>query len=91
MKRVAVITAAGVLAVAGGTAVAFPGGGPLGLGGDDAKDEKAEFAREVASKLDGVSAGQVERALDQVHDERRAEHRNELANALAGELDRVSE
>lgn len=91
MKRVAVITAAGVLAVAGGTAAAFPGGGPLGVAREDPKEEKAEFAREVATKLDGVSAAQVERALDQVHRERHAEHRRELAGALAAELDGVSQ
>ena len=89
-KRIAIGVAAGVLAIAGGTALAQPDGGPFGLGGDP-KEEKADFARDLASKLDGVSAQQVERALDQVHSERRAEHRAELGKALAGELDGVSE
>ena len=88
-KRIAAAAAAGALVLAGGTAIADPGG-PFGLGGDP-KEEKADFARDLASKLDGVSPQQVERALDQVHSDRRAEHRSELAQALAGELEGVSQ
>jgi hypothetical protein len=88
-RPIAVAAAAGALAV-GGTAVATPGGGPLGglLGEHD--ERKAELARDLASKLDGVSAGEVERALDEVHEERRAEHRKQLAQGLASKLEGVS-
>jgi len=89
MKRpVAIAAAVGTLAAAG-TAVAGPG--PLGdVFGEDREERRQEFARDLASKLDGVSAEQVERALREVHEERRAEHRREMARALAAELDGVS-
>jgi hypothetical protein len=87
MRRpIAVAAAAGALAV-GGTAIAAQGHGPLGVFGGDGKDRQAEFARDLASKLDGVSAAQVQRALDEVRKERQSEHRTELAKALASKLD----
>ena len=91
MRRpIAIAAVLGTLAVAG-TAVAGSGGGPLGgVFGEDREERQQELARDLASKLDGVSAEQVERALDEVHAERRAEHRAELARALASKLDGVS-
>jgi hypothetical protein len=90
MRRpIAIAATAGALAV-GGTAIAAPGGGPFGLLGGSPEEHETEFARDIASKLDGVSADQVERALEQVREERHAERQAELARALASELDGVS-
>jgi hypothetical protein len=88
MRRpIAVAAAAGALAV-GGTAIAAPGDGPLGgLFRGDEKDRQAEFARDLASKLDGVSAAQVQKALGEVRRERQTEARTDLAKALAAKLD----
>jgi len=90
-KRIALGAAIAVLAI-GGTAVAAPGGGgPLGLFGADREEGKAELARDLAGKLGGgVSAAEVRKALDQVHEERHAERRSAQAKALAAELDGVS-
>ena len=82
-KKVAI----GVTAVAigtTGTAVAAGGGGPL-FGGDG----KDELAADLASKLDGVNPGEVERALDEVSEERRSEMTAAQAAAIAAELDGV--
>lgn len=91
MRRpIAIAAAVGALAV-GGTAIAAPGGGPLGgLLRGDPEERQAELARDLASKLDGVSAGQIERALGQVRRERRAERHREMARGLASKLDGVS-
>jgi hypothetical protein len=79
----------GALAVAG-TALAAGGGGPLGFmnGGRDQQD--ARLAKDLASKLNGVSPAQVQKALGQVRDERMAKRRKEEASAIAAELDGVS-
>src|SRR5215210_3507581 len=88
-RTLAIAAAAGALAV-GGSAMALADGGPLGgmLGGDE-KD--AQLAKDLASKLDGVSAGQVQKALSEVRRERRSERRAELAGELAAQLDGVSQ
>lgn len=84
-KPIAIAATVAALAVAG-TAVAAPGGGVFG--GD--KDEKqAEFAADLAQKLDGVNANQVESGLEQVLEERKAEMLDERAEALASSLDGV--
>ncbi len=57
-------------------------------GGRDQQD--ARLAKDLASKLNGVSADQVQKALGQVRDERMAKRRNEEASAIAAELDGVS-
>jgi hypothetical protein len=88
-RFIALAAAAGALAV-GGTAVASGGGGPFGFLGGGPEQRDAELAKDLASKLDGVSASEVRRALGQVRDERRSEHRKEMAAALAAELDGVS-
>jgi hypothetical protein len=79
----------GALAVAG-TALAAGGGGPLGFmnGGRDQQD--ARLAKDLASKLNGVTPGQVQNALGEVRDERMAKRRKEEASAIAAELDGVS-
>jgi hypothetical protein len=89
MRRpIAIAAAVGTLAVAG-TAIAGPG--PLGgVFREDRDERRQEFARDLASKLDGVSAQEVDGALRELHAERRAEHRAELARALAGKLEGVS-
>jgi hypothetical protein len=89
MRRFVIAASVGALAV-GGTAIAAPGDGPLGLLGGDPEERRAEFARDLASKLEGVNANEVERALEQVQQERRAEHRAELARDLAAQLEGVS-
>ena len=89
-RRIAVAGAVAAVAV-GGTAIAAPGDGPIGgLLGEEPGERRAELAHDLAAKLDGVSAQEVERALDQVHRERGAEHRHEMARALAAKLDGVS-
>ena len=91
MRRpIAIAGAVGALAIAG-TAIASPGGGPLGLLGGDRDEHRAELARNLAGKLDGVSPGEVNRALGQVERERRARHRAELASGLAAQLDESKE
>jgi len=57
-------------------------------GGRDRQD--ARLAKDLASKLNGVSPAQVQKALGQVRDERMAKRRNEEASAIAAELDGVS-
>jgi hypothetical protein len=85
-NKIAIAAVAGVLA-AGGTAVAAGAGGFVG-GNPEQRD--AELAKDLASKLNGVSASEVQRALGQVRDERRARHRHEEAAAIAAELTGVS-
>ena len=90
MRLLVILVAVAAVAL-GGTALAAPGGGPLGgLFGEEPEKHEAEFARDLASKLGGVSPEQVERALEEVRDERAAEHRAEMARGLAAELDGVS-
>ncbi|HEY8769704.1 MAG TPA: hypothetical protein VIM03_04120 [Thermoleophilaceae bacterium] len=88
-RTLAAVAVVGALAVAG-TALAAGGGGPLGFmnGGRDRQD--ARLAKDLASKLNGVSPAQVQKALGQVRDERMAKRRNEEASAIAAELDGVS-
>lgn len=57
-------------------------------GGRDQQD--ARLAKDLASKLNGVSPAQVQKALGEVRDERMAKRRNEEASAIAAELDGVS-
>src|SRR5918999_927519 len=95
MRRpIAIAATAGALAV-GGTAIAAPGGGPFGLLGGSPEEHETEFARDIASKLDGVSADQVERALEQVHQRMEQEfkqgeppERDVFVETLAQELDK---
>jgi hypothetical protein len=89
MRRFVIAASVAALAV-GGTAIAAPGDGPLGVLGGDPEERRAEFARDLASKLEGVNANEVEGALEQVQQERRAEHRAELARDLAAQLEGVS-
>lgn len=88
MRKAILIAAAAGALVIGGTAFAYPGGpGPFGA---DRGEKQAEFADDLAAQLDGVSANEIEQALDTVREERVAEHRAEMAQALAGQLDGVS-
>ena len=91
MRRpIAIAVAAGTL-LAGGTAIAATNGRPLDrVFGGDRQEHDAELARELASRLDGVSAGQVEKALEDVRHDKQAERRKEQAGALAKHLDGVS-
>jgi hypothetical protein len=88
MKKPIAVAAAVVVLGAAGTAVAAPGGGVFG--GGDPEQRQAEFASDLAGKLDGVNANEVERGLEQLHAEREAEMLNERAEALASGLDGVS-
>jgi hypothetical protein len=92
MRRpIAIAVAAGTL-LAGGTAIAATNGRPLDrVFGGDRQEHDAELARELASRLDGVSAGQVEKALEDVRHDKQAERRKQEASALAKHLDGVSE
>jgi hypothetical protein len=86
--RKAAIGAAGVLALGvGATAVAAPGGnGPLGgMFGPDREGRQAEQARDLAKELH-LPENRVRRAIERVGDKRRAEHRAEMAKALAKQL-----
>ena len=83
-RSIAAAVTAGTLALGGGAIAMADGAGPFG---GDPEVREAEFAGDLASKLHGVSAGEVRRALRQVHDEHEAEHRKKMASALAAELD----
>jgi AraC-like DNA-binding protein len=88
MRRpIAVAAAAGALAVAG-TAMAASGSGPIGtLFRADHADQQAQFSKDLASKLgNGVTADQVSKALDQVHQDRESRERADLAKGLASKL-----
>jgi hypothetical protein len=68
-------------------AVAGPGGPPtvFAAGPDES------FAEDLADELgDGVTAEEVERALEAVREKNMSEHRRELAEAISSELDGVS-
>jgi hypothetical protein len=87
MRRTLAIATATVAVLAGGTAIAAAGGHPVDrLFGDRDKD----LAEELAQRLDGVSAEEVERALDDIRGDKLAEHRKLEAEALAKHLDGVS-
>jgi hypothetical protein len=86
-RTLAIAAAAGALAV-GGTAVATGAGGFVG---GDREQHDAQLAKDLASKLNGVSAADVQTALGQVRDERRAAHLKQESAALAAELDGVSQ
>lgn len=85
-RPIAIAAAAGVLAL-GGTAIAAPGGLPFG---GDPEEKRAEFAEDLAGQLEGVNPGEVESALEALHEERRAEMLDARAEALAEQLDGVS-
>ena len=87
MKKPIAIAAAVIALGAAGTAIAAPGGGVLG---GDREEGKAEFASDLAQRLDGVNANQVEKGLEEVHAEREAEMLNQRAEGLASQLDGVS-
>ncbi len=88
MKKPIAIAAAVLAIGVAGTAVASPGGSVFG--GGDREERQAEFASDLAQKLDGVNANEVEQGLDQLHSEREAEMLNERAESLASGLDGVS-
>jgi hypothetical protein len=67
-------------------AVAGPGGPPMVFAGPG-----GSFAEDLAAELgDGVTAEEVERALEAVREKNMSEHRRELAEAISSELDGVS-
>jgi hypothetical protein len=89
-RTLAVGAVAGALAV-GGTAVAAAGdGGPLGFIRADRDRTDAQLAKDLAAKLHGPSAAEIQKALGEVRDERMAQHRKQEADAIAAELDGVS-
>jgi TATA-binding protein-associated factor Taf7 len=83
-RSIAAAATVGALALGGAAIAAADGAGPFG-GGPGVSE--AEFAGDLAEKLDGVSAGEVQRALREVREERHGEHRREVAAGLAEELD----
>jgi hypothetical protein len=90
MKRgIAIAAAVGALATAG-VAVAHPGGGPLGIFGGGPDEARTELAQDLAGKLPGVTARQIEDALEQVQEDRQTERRAEMAKSIAGQLDGVT-
>ena len=89
-RPIAIAAAAGALA-AGGTAFATASDGGAVGAVLDPKERQAEFARDLASKLDGVKPSEVEQALGELRREHQREHQARLAKGLAAELDGVSE
>src|SRR4051812_8872546 len=87
MRRPIAIAAAVGTLLAGGTAIAA-GGRPFF--GPDKQDRDAELAKELAKRLDGVSADQIQKALDDLRHDKRAEFRKQQAEDLAKHLDGVS-
>jgi hypothetical protein len=87
MQKPIAIAAAVVALGAAGTAIAAPGGGVFG---GDNDEHQAEFAKDLAQRLDGVNANEVEKGLEEIHAEREAEMLNERAKGLASQLDGVS-
>ena len=82
MKRLLAIAALLAVAVAGGTALAASGP-PFA----SPKDREASFARELAANLGhGITAAEVQRALEKVREQRMAARRAELARDLAPRL-----
>jgi len=81
---VAASVVAALALATGATAIAAPGGGPLGVFGDR-DDHRAEQAQALGKKL-GVDPARVDRALREVHQERREGRRGEMAAALAKKL-----
>jgi hypothetical protein len=69
-----------------GPAVAVAGGPPMVFG----KGPDGAFAADLAAELDGVSVGEVKRALEAVADKQLREQRRELAEAISSQLDGVS-
>jgi hypothetical protein len=82
-RSIAAAATAGALAL-GGAAIAMADAGPFG---DGPAVSEAEFAGDLAKKLDGVSAGEVRRALREVREEHHAERRREMSAGLAEQLD----
>lgn len=90
-RIIATALAAAALA-AGGTALASVGGS-IHRGGpfhEDVQAHEADLAKDLAAHLDGVTASEIQRALEKVREQRTAEHRAELARALAPRLDGVT-
>jgi hypothetical protein len=85
-RKLAVGVAAGALAT-GGAAVALGAGSD---GGPFSGDPEADLAEDLAAELDGVSASEIEAALERVREERTSEMRQRAADAIAAELDGVS-
>ncbi len=83
-RRIAIAAVIGGLALTG-TAMAA-GGGPEGLFGGDGKEQLAD---DLAAQLDGVTPGEVERALDSVAEQQMEDRRTEMAAGIAAELDGV--
>ena len=83
-RSIAAAATAGTLALGGAAIAIADGRGPFG---DGPAVNEAEFAGDLAEKLDGVSAGEVRRALREVREEHHAERRSEMAAGLAEQLD----
>ena len=85
-RTMAAIAGAALALAAVTTALATPGDGPLALlGGGDRDERRAEHARALGEKL-GVDASRVERALGEIHSERREARQDALARAVAERL-----
>lgn len=87
MKKPIAVIATVVALAAGGVAVASAAGGnPF-----SSPDEKqAEFASELAERLDGVSAAEIEQGLDEIRAEQEQEMLDQRARELAAGLDGVT-
>jgi biotin operon repressor len=66
------------------------GSGPLGFMKGDRDGQDAQLAKDLAAKLHGPSASQIQKALGQVRDERMAQRRKAEAAAIAAQLNGVS-
>src|SRR5918999_87890 len=88
-RSIAAAASVGALALGGTAIAAADGAGPFRAGflGGDPEEREAELAGDLAEKLDGVSPGEVRRALREVREEHHAERRREMAGGIAEELD----
>jgi hypothetical protein len=89
-RTLAVGAVTGALAIGGTAVAAGGGGGPLGFIRGDRDQNDAQLAKDLAGKLHGPSASEIQKALGEVRDERMAERRKAEAAAIAAELDGVS-
>jgi hypothetical protein len=88
MKKPIAVLATVVALAAGGVAVASAasGGGVFG----SPEEQRAEFATDLASRLDGVTAEEIETGLSEIGAERKEEMLQRRAGQLAAGLDGVT-
>jgi hypothetical protein len=87
MKKPIAVIATVVALAAGGVAVASAAGGnPF----SSPEQRQAEFASDLAERLEGVSAAEIEQGLDEIRAEQEQQMLDQRARELAAGLDGVS-